>query len=529
MADSTTSYTVARAYKDTGKFEGIKGVECGKITDTDNSLLYTFNGIVSGSSLILDNGITITTSNGNSWMYLNQGAETTITFKSGSDSVLILTLSSDTTNRTVTASSSCWDTSPNDVGDLTLDTTVFNVDKTIMKAWGVSELNITSANGESTLEGSIGGTSWHEGEWILKDYERFKMKSVLTPSVSKQGICTFSEIVEKQSTVIEFMDNEFTLDLPTDYTAGDGKYHVYYVENGTPHSFLDALVKIEYQSLADVGFNYDDSYKIWFAINLDTKTYHCGKSSSGSGWDTTVGGSFNNAYIAPYFLLSPTPTEDCQLVLMDPTGNVYAYQYSSYDSAQYMYQFSSPSTSFAISQKMLVPDVSVSKLGVLTCSEFIEGDYNTKQKFTGTWANNKVIFDNGYTFETVTSYGGSTAVGSISQYSYLSIYGYLGEDDTTDGSASLMFLLNTDYSVAPGSPSDIWNGSGKLHISKIIYSSYNGISKPTWLKITDPSGKSVYFSNNISTSQTVGEFMPEESGDDELYIPDTDRYQNYLT
>ena len=343
-------------------------------------------------------------------------------------------------------------------------------------------------------------------------------------SISRQGTATFSKIVENQ----ELLPVTMTSDEVNQYfsigTWDNTKYSMVAVEKGTTN-ILDWWTDFvaENSSIFFVDFGqYQDTSKYPSLIYYEP-------SDSTTSNIFSYSGSLPMTVTDLRFQLNLASTAnksniDILFGLGDINNPNFRFRFNGGSNPLY---FTGGNSTYGYKS---VPQVSISKDGVLTCAKLVEGDYDTEQRFVGTYSGNKLTFNNGYTVEVVSSYGGSTAVGSFNS-GQITLSGYTSEQPSPSTSGIIYLVLNggnislASYNLNLGT----WNDDKILYIYSIMIQSYTGwvTGNVEYLKITNTlTNTSVYYHN---TSSIKNNFYEEESGDDTWVLKSTDRYQNYLT
>ena len=517
MADSTTTtYPVARVYKDTGKFEGIEGVECGK---TKINLDNEWSGLLSGDTIRCGNG----------WKFkLNSGTWSSLPAASGAmmfygtndgmyDTVVRLSVAGGSGVADITLLGNNWDCS----GEANVSTIIFSD----APGWSATTITVLDEN-ENTVgvfNGSSTALSWNASTTLkIPQDKRYKYVSNETPSISKQGICTFSEIVETGN-VGE--GSWYGTWFPTSYIGFVNGYKLAQ-QNMTLSVASDSSMSIALQNVKD------DVVATYGVVVLGP-----GGSSgfnSTNSWITQTEPLIINRITVYNTNIS---TSDTGWKVYDKSGTgvvIASFENGVYDSSVGTYWDATTDWSIPYYERFNMSSISKST-GVLTCSEFVEGDCGVESRcasgFSGTISGNKITCNNGYQFELLLQSDQSAVNWSSVLGGGTGIFGLNGsatEDaingSTFGGSLNTNDGYNTCTFTVPNSRTSAWITSPTLYVYSILTALVT--TELYYLKITDPAGKSVLYENSTAAKET---FYPIESGEDEWWIPSKYRYQNYLT
>lgn len=327
-----------------------------------------------------------------------------------------------------------------------------------------------------------------------------------TPSISRQGTATFSKIVEKSASDADW------------FATWNGAAIINFA-NGSQLINTNNFVANQ-----PVRFLGSEIGGIYIAANINPST-------SGYAWMPFSYWKTINFKLSHIQFPLYNPDSIAQNIVFVFKGTRYTFNYDTDRSS------SVAGTYYTIDNPVDIPyadryggNVSISKDGVLTCAKLVEGDYEIEQKFIGTYSGNKLTFNNGYTVEVVSSYGGSTAVGSFNS-GQITLSGYTSEQPSPSTAGSIHLVVNEgNISVSSYNPNlGTWYDDKMFYIDGISIQSYNGwvTGNVEYLKITNTlTNTSVYYHN---TSSIKNNFYEEESGDDTWVLKSTDRYQKYLT
>lgn len=534
------SNVVARVHKNTGKFEGIKGIETGPEDHFEELLtpvllsrdysIFTIGKYACTAFNSLGNGIT--------WNSYMPGRVSTIYFGDYSKLDTITTdylFSVSTSSFTVTKGPSWNDSSING----------FDLIYTSSVATNCTEIYVSCSDGGSSFVSDDGQIFAATSPISLPYNTRITKHS---HSISRQGECTFSEIVETgdqplvnpQTLGEDFLNELFGTAIKTN------KLNMIAMPVDSKSSPFD--IKSHWNSLGVT------SCSVWLTYNtsLSGFNWYIGNAYSSSGASTTY--SINNPdsfdrttdYTPEYIILVLSGTysdyswDSYHFMIGNPLfstseeswyepsrnigGGVFAYKKST----------SSTAPTLLLSQILqpITPSVDKSS-GVLTCGEFIERDYNTTIKyldgFSGSVSGNKITCNNGYTFELFADSAESMPV-SFSGLFSSSLVSFVGLTDPSDSSgysitgglnsSSNFIFFDTTYNSSTGTRN--WSDSMKLYVDIIGFSNIN--SAVYYIKITDPEGTSKLYMNSSSSTPY---FYPI-SDSNRLWIPSRYRYQNYL-
>lgn len=491
------SYPVARIYKD-GVFECIKAVEKGMTSG--------WSGTYTSTEITFNNGYKLRPATG---LFVSGMS---VSFQSGVDTIVKVLLS---VNGIATGSTPEGSTK-------NLQVTII----TLSNLTTVPTLTLVSPSGSSVTYNKIGGASSAQfsGSYTFPTEVKDEIGSG-TPSISRQGTATFSKIVENQ----ELLPTTMTGDEVNQYfsigTWDNTKYSMVAVEKGTTN-ILDWWTEFvsENSSIFFVDFGqYQDTSKYPSLVYYEP-------SNSTTSNKLSYSGSLPITVTDLYFRLSLASTADkSNIDILFGLGDINNpnFRFRSSIGSGSSFFFTGGNSTYGYKS---VPQVSISKDGVLTCAKLVEGDYDTEPKFIGTYSGNKLTFNNGYTVEVVSSYGGSTAIGSFNT-GQIALSGYTSEQPDSSTAGSINLVLNEgNISVASYNPNlGTWNDDKTFYVYSIAIQSYTGwvTGNVEYLKITNTlTNTSVYYHN---TSSIKNNFYEEESGDDTWVLKSTDRYQNYLT
>lgn len=516
MADSTTTtYPVARVYKDTGKFEGLEGIECGK---TKINLDNEWSGLLSGDTIRCGNGWKFKLNSG-TWSSLPSASSAMMFYGTNDgmyDTVVRLSVAGGSGIASVTLLGNNWDCS----GEANVSTIIFSD----APGWSATTITVLDEN-ENTVgvfNGSSTALSWNASTTLkIPQDKRYKYVSNETPSISKQGICTFSEIVETGNVTDTAWSGEWASS-----SSGINFNNGYKI---SPQIFPSAMISNMSFALQNVTNDIITTYAIVIF------------STSGDTGFNPIFSSTWTTQIEPLVINRVTMQDTNSNFAFNAAWTVYRneteeakFENCIYDSSVGTYWDATTDWSIPYYERFNMSSISKST-GVLTCSEFVEGDCGVESRcasgFSGTISGNKITCNNGYQFELLLQSDQSAVNWSSVLGGGTGIFGLNGsatEDaingSTFGGSLNTNDGYNTCTFTVPNSRTSAWITSPTLYVYSILTALVT--TELYYLKITDPNGKSVLYENSTTAHDT---FYPIESGDDEWWIPSRYRYQNYLT